>query len=70
MKSYLITDLFFYGSNPKIFSKKLLDILELKTSNVICISDKQTKNHGEMALDIKKSKNLGLHVEKLGAYVL
>ena len=70
MKSYLITDPFLYSSNPKISSKKLLDALELKTPDFIYIRDKQTKNYREIALDIKKAKNLGLHVEKSGACVL
>jgi thiamine-phosphate pyrophosphorylase len=55
MKSYLITDPSFYTTEPKIFSKKLLHVIELKTPDFICVRDKQTKNYRDIALEIKKN---------------
>jgi thiamine-phosphate pyrophosphorylase len=57
MKSYLITDQSFYTSNPKTFSKTLLDVIKDKTPDFICIRDKKTKNYEELALEVKKSIN-------------
>jgi len=57
MKSYLITDPTFYSSTPKIFLKKLLHVIELKTPDFICIRDKQTKNYRDIVLEIKKNIN-------------
>ncbi len=57
MKSYLITDPSYYTSNPKIFSKKLLHVIEKKSPDFICIRDKKTNNYREIALEVKKSVN-------------
>ncbi len=55
MKSYLITDPFFYSSDPKNFSKKLLHVIKTKAPNFVCIRDKQTDNYRDIALIIKKN---------------
>jgi len=66
MKSYLITDPSFYTSNPKIFSKKLLHIIEKSTPDFICIRDKNTYDYENIALEIKKKinhKKIFLHTD-------
>ena len=54
MKSYLITDPFFYTSNSKTFTKKLLLVIENTFPDFICIRDKVTNNYKDIALEVKK----------------
>ena len=76
MQSYLITDPFFYTSNPKIFSEKLLQIIEKKYPDFICIRDKKTDNYNELVLEVKrvvKHNKILLHTDyklahRLGFY--
>ena len=55
MKKYLITDPSFYTSDPKIFSKKLLHVIEKSNPDFICIRDKKTDNYKEIAIEVKES---------------
>ena len=73
MKSYLVTDPSFYTSNPKIFSKKLLHVIEDKSPDFICIRDKKTDNYKDIVLEVKKSikhKKILLHTDYKLAYEL
>lgn len=73
MKSYLITDPSLYSSNPKIFSKKLLSIIQAKSPDFICIRDKVTDNYKDIALEVKKDiqhKKILLHTDYNLAYEL
>lgn len=54
MKQYLITDPTFYTNEPKIFSKKLLHVINIKNPDFICLRDKQTSNYEQLACEFKK----------------
>jgi len=76
MKSYLITDPSFYSSNPKIFSEKLLQVIQSTKPDFVCIRDKKTDNYKAIALEVKrtiKHDKILLHTDyklasKLGFY--
>ena len=73
MKSYLITDPFFYTSNSKTFTKKLLLVIENTFPDFICIRDKVTNNYKDIALEVKKvlqHEKILLHTDYILAHEL
>lgn len=73
MKKYLITDPSFYTSDPKLFSKKLIHVIDKLNPDFICIRDKKTKNYKDIVEEVKKTinhKRIFIHTDYELAYKL
>ena len=73
MKKYLITDPSFYTSTPKLFSKKLLHVIDKLKPDFVCIRDKVTNNYEDIVQEVKKTVShtkIFIHTDYKLAYKL